>query len=283
MTKRQCVRKGPPAGPRLTKTDLQVLQKIANESFQTYRELREGPLKDHGRSHSWHIMKKLVGMGLLLEQKGDGEKKRNGGGHTLGWVLSRQGRRKFIVIADKSTILDERPPQYKSSFEHDVKLRGIKQVLCKSPVILEWVNENALKRQTKRGVQYLHLQDQIKHFRLIPDALLTLKINGRVSKAALELELTRKTKRRLYRKFESHIANRDFNHILFIVEGAHLLKAIWNIYQDVLSDSIHVKFLDKKNGVYFILLEDLQTQGIKAKFKGLNNSFCFANLNPNPQ
>ena len=46
-------RGGSPRSNRITETDHEVLLKIAKLGFQSYPELRAGPLKDSSRCHSW--------------------------------------------------------------------------------------------------------------------------------------------------------------------------------------------------------------------------------------
>lgn len=265
-------RGGSPKGRRCTKTDHEVLLKIARIGFQSYPELRAGPLKDFSREHSWTCMKKLVEMGLLAEAKGDG-------GEIRGWFLAPKGGKLFENFAtDEGWAVASRSPSYRTSYHHDRVLREIQSLLEVSPAIKKWVPEQKLRRDLMQRFFYLHAQDKSEKVAALPDALLHLRSGGQDSKAALELELRQKSRRRLFRKFEAHIIHSDFDFVFYIVEGESLLRTLWSVYKEVREKSVHVKFAKRQNGIFFAELSEVRKLGLQAKFKGVHDTFSLADL-----
>ena len=133
--------------------------------------------------------------------------------------------------------------------------------------------ENELQR-----FAYLHAHDKSEKILALPDALLYLKSGGQDSKAALELELKQKSRRRIFRKFEAHITQPEFDFVFYIVEGEPLLHKLWNIYEEVRKKSVRVKFKKNQNGIYFVTLSDIRKRGLNALFKGIEDSFSLVDL-----
>lgn len=267
-------KRGRPKKPLvLTQTDRAVLIQIALKGFQSYQELRPKSLKAVNRQHSWKLMKRLVHMGLLVESSGDA-------GSILGWSLSEKARQTLDQGQDGSPATKQRAPTYRTSYRHDIVLREVEDILRQTPVIIDWVPEHVLRGEIMTELSANFQSSKSEKLALIPDALLTMMVGSRQFKVALELELTRKTKKRIYKKIEAHILNPKFNFVFFIAEDRNLQKHLWNIYQDILSSSILVKFKKNQNGIYFTNLDHLRVLGTKVVFVGAQNSFCLANLSP---
>ena len=263
---------GCPKGKRLTKIDHEILAKIARLGFQNYKELRAGPLKKFSRQHSWGSMKKLVDMELIAVKFGDG-------GDILGWTLDQAGKKLFENYkADPAWAITSRPPSYRTSYKHDQVLREVQALLETSPVIQKWVPEQKLRQAIMQRYFYMHANDKSEKVGLLPDALLHLKTTDRTSIAALELELTQKSRRRLLQKFETHILHPNYNFVFYIIEGDRLLRTLWSIYREVQEKSIRVKIAKKQNGIFFATLSDVRNLKLSAKFKGIESSFSFQDL-----
>jgi hypothetical protein len=157
-------------------------------------------------------------------------------------------------------------------------LREIQRLLEKSSAIQSWVPEQKLKQELLARFHYLHAQGKGEKLGGLPDAILNLRSDGEESRAALELELTQKSKRRLFRKFEGHITNPDYDFVFYIVEGRSLLDRLWEVYENVRENSSRVKSEKTQNGIYFIELSELRKSALKAEFKGIDDSFSFQDL-----
>lgn len=263
---------GAPSGHRLTSRDWAILRLIAKVGFQTYAELRLGPIKEASRAHSWVVLKKLVDMGYLTEVKGDGDEIR-------GWSLAPKGAREFEKYRDnESWAVGSNAPRYRTSFRHDTILREIQSALSRSSVVQSWVPEQKLRQECLRRFHYLRAQDKSEKIGGLPDAILHMKSGGKNSTAALELELTQKSKRRLFRKFESHITNSEYDYVFYVVEGAPLLDRLQAVYEDVLENSARVKIERNQNGIYFVELSALRKNPLRAKFEGAEDSFSLQDL-----
>ena len=262
---------GRPKGPVPTQNDILILLAIAKDGFQTYRELRAGPLKQISRAHSWVVMKRLTRLGILRECIGDG-------GGIRGWTLSPTGQRSLQGQVAAEWMTNVKPPKYRTSFDHDVVLREIKAMLCNSPAVSDWTPEHVLKAETMAKVRNLGGRDKGDRMRAVPDAIFKVKHGTKQYMAALELELTQKSKKRLFERFEAHVTNPQTDFSFFIVKGQPLLDSLWKVYRETMAKSFRVKLKSPQNGIYFCELGDLQAKGLSAKFTGLRDSIRFADL-----
>lgn len=272
MTTRARSKRGRPQGLSLTETDLKILNQVAKEGFQTYQELRVGILKSYGRTWAWDLLKRLVTNELLIACPSDR-------GGILGWTISKKGADIVKKHCTQGIPGPIRPLLYKSSFEHDLVLRELRQVLCKSPCIAGWVPEHILKAQTMAKIGFRVGSDRIAKLQLVPDGIFTLQSRGVKFKAAFELELSRKSRRRLYRKLEAHVTNSDYNIALFVAGDEQILQLLWDVFNAVLVQSAEVKLKKQRNGIYFCTLGILRELQLEAPWKGERNTLILANLN----
>lgn len=264
-------KRGRPEGRLITNRDQEVLKQIARDGFQTYQELRFGILNGVNRTHAWDLMKKLVTMGLVVEIEGDG-------GGIRGWSLSPKGQQVLVQSNVEDSWPDVRPPSYKTSFEHDRILREVRRLLCKSPAIKKWVPEHVLRAQIMGHMMSLSHRERSAKLLTVPDALFQFECRGKVFKAALELELTRKSRKRIWQKLESHITSNAFEYVFFVLNDEKLMQLLWSLYEAVRGSSPRVKFASKQNGIYFITLDNLSSKELGAEFKGIQDTFRISDL-----
>lgn len=257
---------GRPRGSSLTQTDIQVLRQIAKQGFQTYSELRVTALSGKSRQHSWRLLKRLVALEHLNECRGDG-------GRISGWVLTLKARKDLSHLFEKGWAVDRRPPSYRTSHDHDVVLREIRGLLEQSPIVSDWVPEHVIKADAMSRIKYLGARDRSAKLLAIPDALFQLKSGAQNTRGALELELTRKSKKRIFQKLEAHILSSEFDFVFTVLDGDSLLKLHWEIYQEVIASSVRLKIKDQQNGIYFSTLQNLREHRLHAIFNGLSGTF----------
>ena len=262
---------GRPKGFSASETDLYIIGKVAREGFQTYQELHTGKLKDWPKSSLWRRLKRLVQEGCL--QKGKDDK-----GRALGWSINHRDISKHFKLPEQVSEDAKRAPVYKTAYTHDLTLRLIKAVLGESSAVVRWVPEHVLKTEVMREFHYLHPRDKRDKLIAVPDALLHLRSGGEASKAALELELTRKSKRRLYQKFENYVTSEEFDYAFFIAKDENLKHVLTDVYDEVIAQSMKVKITKQPNGIYFATLAAIQKQGLHAKFVSRHDSLSFAEL-----
>lgn len=271
MTQKRVRKVGRPKGHKLTITDTLILRKIAKEGFQTYSELRMDILTHFSRTHSWAALKRLVTLGFLTECRGDG-------GGIRGWYLSLKARTGTHELFDPSWRVDIRPPVYRSAFDHDLALREIKRILCGSPCVSDWIPEHLLKGKAVQEFGRLRLEDRAAKLLRVPDARFNLAIRETVFRCALELEFTRKARKRWFQKLEIQITNPSYDFVFYVTIDDKVQEAIWNVYQGVVSHSSRLKVSREQNAVYFTTLEKLRRSGLNTPFAGLQETLILANL-----
>jgi len=263
--------RGRPKRVGLTEVERQLIVKIAKEGFQTYQEISSTVLNGYHRVSIWRLMKQLVRSGYLFETKSDT-------GGIAGWTLNYKKVSKLHVASDDSFSGSTKSPVYRTSFAHDLALREIRTTISKAQAIQDWIPEHVLRAEVMRRCQFLHRSDRGEKLLTVPDALLRLKSGGEESKAALELEITQKSKRRIYQKLEAYCISKDFDYAFFIIANANLLRVFWDVYKDVLAKSTRVRIAKVQNGIYFAGLDQIKQRGVDAKFIGLKDTLTFAEL-----
>lgn len=258
-------------GFKLTITDFQVIEKIASLGLQSYQQLRDGILKDRHRVAVWARMKRLSREDLVRECRGDN-------GQILAWAITTKGASMVYEDQDQARQIARRAPVYRSTFNHDRVLIDVREILSKSPVITHWESEAALRADVMRKFYFLSPEARSERTAFIPDAILSLNNRGQCKKAALEVELSQKSRSRIFKKLEAQILSPDYNFVFYVVQGESLMKKLIEIYKAVRADSIRVKIANKQNGIYFVSLADIQNLKLKAKFKGVESGFSFEDL-----
>jgi hypothetical protein len=127
-------------------------------------------------------------------------------------------------------------------------------------------------------IQFLNEPERSARLSRIPDARFEIEASGNCYHCALEAELSRKTRKRIFDRLEAHVINPDLDFIFFVVSDENHLKVLWDVYQDVLAKSFRVKLRPSQNGIYFVTLKNLRTLRLQVKFLGTQQNFCFASL-----
>lgn len=257
-------------GLRLAPLDHRVIERIAKEGFLTYRELRKTVLKESNRSAAWRRLRQLAKHGILHEV-------RNDEGGILGWSVNFRRIERMGVRLD-AEISRASAPVYRTAFSHDIILRELKETLSLANAVVNWVPEHVLKAEALSRFHYLRGESKSSMLRAVPDGLLELALGGKRVKASLELELTHKSRKRIYQKFESYITSKAFEFAFFIAQDEKLLNRLRQIYQDVLTNSTVVRIEKDRNGMYFALLSEIQKKGIHAAFFGSHDTITLAEL-----
>ena len=114
---------------------------------------------------------------------------------------------------------------------HDLKVSELAQSFFK----LNWVDYISLEHEliNKRNFR--------QTFKIIPDALMGMKIEGRKINIALELELTQKQKQRIREKAKQYIINPNYELILYLFSKQSVMKT----YIEEIEDTVGKKYLDK--------------------------------------
>ena len=151
-------------------------------------------------------------------------------------------------------------------------MRELKDILCTSSAVSNWVPEHALKAIVMSKLKHLTRTERISRLELVPDGLFTLQDKLKRYKIALEVEMTRKSKKRMYRKIEAHLMSKNFDFVFFVLGPKVPSHFFSSMLDAVLATSPRVRFSEKQNGIYFCELEKLRTEKLGAKFNGKKDS-----------
>lgn len=137
---------------------------------------------------------------------------------------------RYWMLTKRSALLFSRPsmtylPFF--TFDHDVKLMEVRNKLEDSGFAHFWTPEHEI-RSTMASSHGLRHQ----HRWLIPDAIVTMGINGYGRKIALELELNYKNRGRYKNIFLNYATKSSANGILYIVKEPTLGNLLLNLWKE---------------------------------------------------
>lgn len=227
-------------------------------------------LKDRffaGSEGAYRRIRYLINMGVLKVILIDANRNRVLGITPMGMSYVRQGAGAF-----------EYPlrPRYYTSVDHDLMVLDLRATFEKCKAITSLLPENLVAADLRR--KYGRNARVDRDFKL-PDAVVCFETTKK-HYAAVELELTRKSKKRLERTFRLLMFSGDFTISLFIVKDLPLLKLLSGIYDEIWdqpwshSGSIHC--------CYFVTLDEFRTKGPDAVFTGRDRTFTFRELETYP-
>ena len=251
----------------LSSLDKQILTEVLENGFQSFSELRDGPLKTYDRSHSYAVLRKLVKKGYL-------EASEIREGVIGGWTLSSPYKAKVLSQNPKLTAVP-RTPSYKGIFDHDLRLRRLRKLFLREFPVQEWVNEADIRARMSAFVSNESRRERMNLQASIPDGLIRFSHGGRGYWGAIELELTRRTRNRLTQKMEQRLLAKDYSFVFYIVKDEHLEKVLVDAFRIALTHSIEVSIAHRLNGIYFATVAEIEQSGASTTFRSLRNSFQF--------
>jgi hypothetical protein len=113
----------------------------------------------------------------------------------------------------------------RNALEHDICLNDVRIRLTKASIGHQWVAEHEIRRETSK-----ERNNRKASPRIIPDALITLKIGGTLRTVALELEINMKSRRRYKEIFSKHGKSDAIELIWYLVPNVGMgkrLEALW--------------------------------------------------------
>ena len=262
-------------GFRMTETDLVVIRKISETGVQSSENLKATVLKDYGKVQTWRIPRRLVKQGWLVECRGDQN-------IFLGWRLNTRDYKVRTWLSQMLGTPIKRAPVYKTSFDHDQTLDRVITRLREAKVVEGYTPEHVLRSETSQRFWYMSDLEKRERVIAVPDAILDLNIKGKKIKVALELEVSRKSKKRIFQKLEHYLIHPDVAFTFYVIKGKRLLEDFQSAYRLVLETSLRVKISATKNGIYFSELQNILDQGPGAEFQGLDNSISMNSLSEGP-
>lgn len=257
---------------RLTSQQKEVVRLILKTGFQSLSELRVGPLRAYRRDYCYKFLKKLEDRNVLTRSE-------LRPGLIAGWVISTKFKHLLVNSGWEASSIPK-SPSYRGSYEHDLILRTLQSIFERSYPITSWTSEMQIR--SKKIAFRIGESEETRRKReaSIPDGVFTFRHKGEIYTAALELERTQRSKKRLFQKIEQRLLSKDYNFVFYVVEKASLEKALRSVVADVLGRSIEVSIAHRLNGIYFALLSEVQENPRLVAFRGLKNTFQFEDKSP---
>lgn len=169
-----------------------------------------------------------------------------------GYRLTKRGVEVLKKIR-KSNVGIANRRAYKTQFAHDQLLIDVRSILEKSPLVKDFTPESEARRKL------LNEQSKLLHWEnapLIPDATFVLAIPGQEMRAAIELELTPKAARRYTKIFRNHLLAKDWELVIYIVQGDRFCDQLMERLNEVKGKDIQVQIAKRLNGIYFCTLDE---------------------------
>ncbi len=256
---------------RITPRDIQVIREIDEHGFRAFSELRSSSLKSYSRVWAWQLMKRLAKAKLIDEV-------RTGDGSLLGWKSTDDPLLRDFNADTSGKINRGKAPRYGNSFYHDQEVRWALDQLKNLSSISQIKTESKLKEDAFSGRGRLSLREMKQVSASIPDASFILKVSNDPYRVAFEMELNRKSNKRVELKLEHYIAKNEYDLILYVCGNDAIERHLKRIYEHVLETSPQVRFTKKRGLIYFTQLQNLKADFKKAVFIGPNDDFYFQEI-----
>jgi len=252
-------KRGRKPGVCLTPRDLEILKEVSPGEVLQLAWVHEKYFPGKPRRAAWHRMTRLTNAGYLQECRGDR-------GCLLGWFLPRSGTR---------------APVYRTSYDHDVRVNDVLEVFMRLPIFRSFRPSRDLASQMMRDAWKAGPAEKDRMRLGIPDALIQVEVQGKPTRIALEVEMTRKTKPRLVQKFEALTISDRWDWVFFVARGESLLELVQRVEGWTAEYSWRVKMAQQQRcSIYFCDLETLLKEGANAIWKSRTDALKLSQLQP---
>jgi hypothetical protein len=229
---------------KIGELDLAILNEIAKKRLVSLSEIQDKFFPGHPRKRVWEKMKKLRLAGLVQESRGDQ-------GVLLGWFIPGRG---------------ERMKTYRTNYDHDRVVQKVLTILEKATCFVLHESAGEIKRRVLRTAWRLNVREKEERALQIPDAVFEIENQGTRFRCALEVELTRKSKQRLLKKFDALASSNQFNQVFFLAQGVDLLNLTRTAERDA-SQRGYARYKKiKPNEIWFCELSEFLKNGIQAQW-----------------
>lgn len=248
--------------------DANILLFLAKNGFASPRSLEREFFKGIAHRNHYRSLARLKQKHLVEELLGDT-------GELLGYKLSAKGLRLTRKVIANKWPVQKPPEQFRTNYTHDELLVQLRSIFEKCPAIYEYKPEQIVREElaTRYG-----FEEQEGSGYKVPDATFQMKTRKGYFRVALELELTRKSKRR-YRKIIKQLArSKDWNQVFFIVRELSTAKVITDLLKELCEKDSDLKFEKTRSGFYFAKLDELLKSKETCTFSGEEKSFSLLEL-----
>jgi hypothetical protein len=248
--------------------DARILEFLAKNGFASVRGLEREFFGGIAHRNHYRSIVRLSDKGLVERLLGDGDE-------ILGYKLSRKGLRLLKAIAGEKFAIQKPPQQFRTQYDHDELLIGIRSIFEKCPAVSAFQSEQTVREHLARSYGYSEKEGAGYK---VPDAIFELKTPNGEFKVALELELTQKSKLR-YRKILKQLAlSQDWDTVFFISKDQTISNAIQGTLKDLRVKDAELSFAKNSSGFYFANLTEFEREKENCAFLGEGKSFSLREL-----
>lgn len=249
----------------ITDRDRAILRFVFENTMATSQQIKKRFFADS--RWCYDRVRHLLNVGLLKVIMLDRNRSRVFGLTPFGMSFVREGASPFEDLSKLT-------PRYYSSVDHDLIVNELRAVFEQCPAVTNFIPETSLALELRK--KYGRNAKADCDFKL-PDAAVSFTSGVKKHFAAVEVELTQKSRKRLERTFELLITSTDFTLTLFIVKDVRLLTYLNRIYERVW-DWPSIRYGKVIHTCYFVTLEEFTQKGADAQFVGRGRSWSFRQL-----
>jgi hypothetical protein len=207
----------------------------------------------------------LKRVGLIENVFGDG-------GISIGYRLSKKGATLLRSLPDLRHLVITRR-SYKTQFNHDQLLIDIRSILETSPLVKEFCPESEIRRKI------VAKESKLQHWAnlpAVPDGTFRLAIPGQEHAAALELEMTLKTRSRYTRIFRHHLLNKRWSLVFYVTKNEKIQQQLMAALTELKGKDVEVQMAKRINGIYFCTLGQFLERRLETLFSNGREEISFA-------
>lgn len=234
----------------LTEREKLVLCLLLENKVMTRRQIINQVFPGLASGNVTNRLKRILNMGLLKDYQDRRFNRRD-----ILYELSSEGMSLTKGLHDFD--FDQSPPR-SYSYEHDVGLADLRQVLENRKSVEKYIPENVLQ-----CCPDVREQNQFKPFaEMMSDAVLTVKMPGKIKTGALEFEPTAKWVERYREKVLNYYVKSNIGFVLYVCKNETTIQTIRAIEDEIKPEG--------STKMYFSLYESVLTSNDKVTFVGRN-------------
>ena len=257
---------------RLKRKDLEVLYYISNQNFATTSELY---------NLFWKSKKTTISHYRRLSQlkkKGFIDSLKALQSFEVGYTITLKGQDLLIAYGYKVSPCVVKKDSYTGTYEHDLLVNTIKNILLKSPLVENFIPEYQLAYKLLKNSK-IKKKGQLRD--KIPDGLFTLFVEEKPQLVALELELSLKSKKRYENIFSKHLLTKKWDAIFYVVKDEIMRDKLLDYVEEIKRKSFLLRTSKTLNEVYFSLVEEVLNKELEATFIDRKIDFKINDLEKN--
>lgn len=255
-------------GRGLRRRDIEILRYMIENRFVTVRAIEDRFWKGLGNRNQYRRLKRLMDQRYIEVLHGDG-------GVRLGYRARRRAVHLLKSIGIEPSSLTDIGAVYRSGFDHDSTVLDLRNIFESSSLISDFQSEHHVREAM--GKKYGYRDSEGNGYK-VPDALFRLKTAKGSFRVALELEIAVKNKLRYRKALKQLSLSTDWDVAFIVVSEKQRIALLQGILADVRINDFAVKGSNRRNAIYFALLENFQQKKLDGTFEGEKKTFSLNSL-----